>query len=116
MTPDPNHGPAPDSAPPADAERPGTTLPLPIQEHLAQQLRATYQEIADKPAFLGDAALPPRFEHHIQEIEKRERAESREKAHNAGVEAVEAALQEVASGTTGPEEPAAPAPAPSKER
>jgi hypothetical protein len=33
-----------------------------VQEHLARQLRATYLEMQDKPAYLGDPALPPEFD------------------------------------------------------
>lgn len=36
-----------------------TVLPRPVQEHLARQLRATYVETLEKPAYLGDPALPP---------------------------------------------------------
>ena len=90
-----------------EAEHGATPLPPPVQEHLAQQLRATYQVMAAKPAYLGDPALPPEFERHIERLENRERAEIREKAHNLGVEAVEAALEEVASGAIAPEELAA---------
>ena len=82
-----------------------TVLPPPVQEHLAQQLRATYQVMADKPTFLGDPVLPPEFDRHIARLEERERTEIREKAHNLGVEAVEAALQDLASGIAGPDEP-----------
>lgn len=88
-----------------EPERPVTVLPQPVQEHLAQQLRATYQVMADKPAFLGDPVLPPQFDRQIQRLEERERAEIREKAHNLGIEAVEAALLGIDSGT-GPETPA----------
>ena len=64
----------------------GTALPRPLQEHLAQQLRAEYQLVADKPAFLGDPAIPPEFDRHIR------RLDVQEKAHDLGVEAVKAAL------------------------
>ncbi len=64
----------------------GTALPRPLQEHLAQQLRAEYQLVADKPAFLGDPAIPPEFDRHIR------RLDVQEKAHERGIEAVKAAL------------------------
>src|SRR5688500_14903308 len=68
-------------------DEPGATaLPRPLQEHLAQQLRAEYQLVADKPAVLGDPAIPPEFDRHIQ------RLDVQEKAHERGVEAVKAAL------------------------
>jgi hypothetical protein len=109
---------APDdvSAAPADAARLDTALPPPVQEHLGQQLRAAYQQMTDKPAFLGDSALPPRFEHHIQQIESREREEIRERAHDLGVEAVEAALQDIASPRGEAGEPTPPASAPPGKR
>ncbi|HZB37582.1 MAG TPA: hypothetical protein VE443_06235 [Beijerinckiaceae bacterium] len=118
MSRDPRDEAAPDGLPasPTDAERLDTALPPPVQEHLGQQLRATYQQITEKPAFLGDPALPPRFEHHIQQIENRERAEIRVRAHDLGVEAVEAALQDIAAGATGPDEPTPPVSRPSGKR
>jgi predicted DNA-binding protein len=78
-----------------------------VQEHLAQQLRAAYQETAEKPAFLGDPALPPELEDKVEKLAERERAIVREKAHHLATEAVEAALEEVVSGTLTPEELAA---------
>jgi hypothetical protein len=57
-----------------------------VREHLAKQLRATYQLVADKPAFLGDPAIPVEFDRQIQ------RLETREKAHEHGIEAVKTAL------------------------
>jgi hypothetical protein len=83
-------------------------LPPPVQEHLAQQLRAAYQETAEKPAFLGDPALPPALEEKVEELAERERAIVREKAHALGTKAVEAALEEVVSGAARPEEPTGP--------
>ena len=71
-------GPAPDLS--------GTALPRPVQEHLAKELRAEYQLVADKPAFLGDPAIPVEFEHHLSRLDRRE------KAHERGIEAVKAAL------------------------
>ncbi|MFL5152970.1 MAG: hypothetical protein ACJ8C3_08890 [Microvirga sp.] len=86
----------------AEAFRPAAEktapLPPPVQEHLAQQLRAAYQETTEKPAFLGDTALPPEIEHTVERIAERERAIVREKAHELGTEAVEAALEEVVAG------------------
>ena len=85
-------------------ERDDAALPPPVQEHLAQQLRAAYQETAEKPAFLGDPALPPEIEQKVEKLAERERAIVREKAHALGTEAVEAALEEVVSGAVKPEE------------
>ena len=91
------------------AETPGVgeddpALPPPVQEHLAQQLRAAYQETAEKPAFLGDPALPPEIEQKVEKLAERERAIVREKAHALGTEAVEAALEKVVSGAATPQE------------
>lgn len=73
-------------SPDPKATGPATSLPRPLQEHLGQQLRAAYQLAADKPAFLGDPAIPAEFDRHLQ------RLETREKAHERGIEAVKAAL------------------------
>jgi hypothetical protein len=62
-------------------------LPKPIQEHLGRQLRSTYNAEADRPAFLGDPAIPPQFERLIRRIA------IGEKVHEFGVEAVRQALQ-----------------------
>jgi hypothetical protein len=65
-----------------------TALPRPIQEHLARQLRAEYHRTEDKPAFLGDPAVPALFDEHLHRLEEKER----EIIHERGVDAVEAAL------------------------
>jgi hypothetical protein len=84
----------------------GSPLPPQVQEHLAQQLRAAYQETAEKPAFLGDPALPPELEAKVAELAERERFAMRAQVHEIASEAVEAALEEVvASGVVA--EPAA---------
>lgn len=44
-----------------------------IREHLARKLRAEYSLEADKPAFLGDTALPPQFERYVQKLRTIER-------------------------------------------
>jgi hypothetical protein len=91
-----------------EAEPDDPVLPPPVQEHLAQQLRAAYQQTAEKPAFLGDPALPPELEEKVERIAERERTIVREKAHELGTEAVEAALEEVVSGAVTPKELAKP--------
>ena len=63
-------------------------LPRPVQEHLARQLRAEYHRTQDKPAFLGDPAVPVAFDEPLRRLEETER----ERIHERGVEAVEAAL------------------------
>jgi hypothetical protein len=66
-------------------------LPRPVQEHLARQLRAEYHRTEDKPAFLGDPAVPPVFDEPLRRLEEKHR----ERVHDRAVEAVEAALADV---------------------
>lgn len=78
-----------------DKDKPGsepieTVLPRPVQEHLAQQLRATYHAMAEKPAFLGDPTVPPEFEGHIRRLDRRTTIRKQ------GIEAVKAALDGIA--------------------
>jgi hypothetical protein len=63
-----------------------TPLPRLVQEHLARQLRVTYLEMQDKPAYLGDPALPPEFDIHLLRLSRRQRASEQ------GLAAVAAAL------------------------
>ncbi|ACL60754.1 hypothetical protein [Methylobacterium nodulans] len=74
-------------------------LPPRVREHLARQLRATYNRRAEKPDYLGDPGLPPDFDPQLRRLERRL------KAQEAGTEAVEAALREIGRG--GPAEPEA---------
>ncbi len=74
----------PRSIPPAADDTPA--LPRPIQEELARQLRGTYQTVSEKPAYLGDPALPPQFEEPVRKLARSI------KAHDEGVEAVRRAL------------------------
>jgi hypothetical protein len=90
-TPEDDQPPVPtdlDAAPPS-RKTSGAGLARPVQEHLGRELRTAYHAMADKPAFLGDPALPVHVERHLQRIE------AREKAHDRGVKAVESALQEI---------------------
>jgi len=57
-----------------------------IQEHLGQKLRSAYNEVAEKPAYLGDPVLPLEIEEQLIELETRVRA------HRTGTEAVREAL------------------------
>ncbi len=83
----------------SDAGEAGAGLPRPIQEHLGQQLRSTYNtETPEKPAYLGDPVLPLEFELLLQRLEASERQRLRELAHNQGVEAVERALRDLGTG------------------
>jgi hypothetical protein len=69
------------------AEQPvAAVLDKTVQDHLGQKLRAAYAEGEDKPAYLGDPALPPTLEHKLLELEKSE------EVHEKGVEAVKDAL------------------------
>jgi hypothetical protein len=81
----------------------GSPLPRTLQEHLAQKLRSAYHELAEKPAFLGDPAVPAEFEYHLQRLEAVEKVRHTEKVHNQAIEAVKAALETIA----GPFEPGA---------
>jgi hypothetical protein len=65
------------------------TLPRPIQEHLGQKLRAAYYETGDRPAYLGDPAIPPELDTHVRKLEQRDRI------HVKGIEAVEEALGDI---------------------
>lgn len=49
-------------------------LPADVREHIGRRLRSTYTVEADKPAFLGDAAIPPQFERYVRELERGERS------------------------------------------
>lgn len=73
----------------------GPVAPLerPIQEHLGKQLRSTYNVLTEKPAFLGDPAVPSQFDGLIQKLEARDRQRT-EAIHDRAVAAVEGALQE----------------------
>ena len=82
----PNHTEADDIS--AAAKR---GLVKPIQEHLGQHLRAVYTQIADKPTYLGDPALPSEFEHQLVRLETS--LEVRESA----VAAVKDALEDAAT-------------------
>ena len=73
--------------------RPHAALPRPIQEHLGQQLRATLFESQEKPAFLGDPALPTTFDDYLHRLRLNERARERRRASEYGIAAVAAALQ-----------------------
>ncbi|GJE04351.1 hypothetical protein [Methylobacterium isbiliense] len=70
-------------------------LPDRVRDHLAQQLRATYNAQAEKPDYLGDPALPSAFDPQLRRLERRL------KAQEAGAEAVEAALRDLTGGSGG---------------
>ena len=91
ITPERDDGPTASAADASEAghEHLGSGLDRPIQELLGRQLRAAYGMMAEKPAYLGDPGVPVEFELQLQ------RLESRERAHDRGLEAVEQALQAV---------------------
>ena len=72
-----------------------SSLPRPLQEHLAQQLRSAYHELSDKPTFLGDPTLPVEFEYHLARLEAVERNRLIERIRREGLEAVRSALEEI---------------------
>jgi hypothetical protein len=74
-----------------DVEEGSPTLPRPVQEHLGQKLRAAYYETGDRPAYLGDPAIPPELDTHVRKLEQRDRI------HVKGIEAVEEALGNILS-------------------
>jgi hypothetical protein len=80
------------------APEPASGLPRPLQEHLARELRSTYHATEEKPAFLGDPAIPVEFEYQLQRLEAVEKVRHTEKVHNQAVEAVKTALEEIVAG------------------
>jgi hypothetical protein len=68
------------------------SLPIDIQDHLGQMLRAEYYERGDKPRFLGDPALPLEFDPYLQRLDQRERALRSSMIGDKGRHAVAAAL------------------------
>src|SRR3954463_8548603 len=63
----------PKQAPDAAAGEAAPTLPKPVQEHLGRKLRAAYYETGDRPAYVGDPAIPPELDTHVRKLEQRER-------------------------------------------
>ena len=43
-----------------------------VREHLGRKLRAELRVEAEKPAFLGDDALPPQFAGLVHQLQRRE--------------------------------------------
>lgn len=66
--------------------KPGASLSSEVREHLGQKLRATLRQTSDKPAFLGDDALPPEFEGAIRRLQGQDRPS------RSGLDAVRNAL------------------------
>ena len=85
-----------------------SSLPRPLQEHLARELRSTYHATEEKPAFLGDPAIPVEFEYQLQRLEAVEKVRHTEKVHNQAVEAVKTALEEIVAGSLDDEAPPTP--------
>jgi hypothetical protein len=80
-------------------------LPRPLQEHLARELRSTYHATEDKPAFLGDPAIPVEFEHQLQRLETVEKVRHTEKVQNKAIEAVKSALEDIVAKPLDPPSP-----------
>ena len=59
----------------------GTALPAEVREALGRRLRSELRIDTEKPAFLGDDALPPRFAGLVRKIEEREELPSRTGIH-----------------------------------
>ncbi len=87
------------------APEPASGLARPLQEHLARELRSTYHATEEKPAFLGDPAIPVEFEYQLQRLEAVEKVRHTEKVHNQAVEAVKSALEEIVEGPLDDEPP-----------
>ena len=71
---------------PADGDERPPVLDRTVQDFLGQKLRAAYAEAEEKPAYLGDPALPPEFEQKVLAVEKSV------EVHEKGIEAVRDAL------------------------
>jgi len=69
------------------------SLPRPVQDHLARQLRAFYVERQERPAYLGDPALPAGFDEHLYRLGANERSRERTRARECGLAAVRTALE-----------------------
>jgi hypothetical protein len=67
-------------------------LPHDVRDYLGQKLRAAYREKQEKPAYLGDPALPRRFDDALQQLTIL--CSRRERASRCGFAAVAAALAE----------------------
>jgi hypothetical protein len=65
-------------------------LPRDVRDHLGRKLRATYLEIQEKPAYLGDPALPRHFDEPVYRLTML--CSERERASRSGLAAVAAAL------------------------
>jgi len=96
---------AADKAESGAAPEPARALPRPLQEHLARELRSTYHATEEKPAFLGDPAIPVEFEYQLQRLDAVEKVRHTEKVHNQAVEAVKSALEEIVAGPLDDEPP-----------
>jgi hypothetical protein len=67
-------------------------LPHSVQEHLGRMLRADYYELANKPRYLGDPALPLEFDPYLYRLEHKERALRIMRVREQGTRAVAEAL------------------------
>jgi hypothetical protein len=89
--PDPqDDGPLRDPVPPGGDRPRSALLDKSVQDHLGQKLRASYNEVAEKPKYLGDPTLPPSMEDQLLQMETSSRT------HAEGVEAVKDAFADLA--------------------
>ena len=63
-------------------------LPVDVRDRLIRQLRAALNETEERPAFLGDPAIPSHLEPHVARLLRAER----DRVGQKGLEAVQAAL------------------------
>jgi hypothetical protein len=76
-----------------DHDQPNAPLPQPVREHLGRELRAAYIQKQEKPAYLGDPALPLAFDEPLNRLASKERVARRRRAREEGIAAVETALE-----------------------
>ena len=72
-----------EDVPPSGGQGPAT-LNKSVQEHLGQELRGVYNSVSDKPTYLGESALPPKFDLQLNRLARRVVASERGSAAVAG--------------------------------
>lgn len=74
--------------------RQGNRPPLPrmVQDYLGQKLRTEYYQLGDRPAYLGDGALPISFDAYLLRLEEKERDSRARWIHDIGTQVVADAL------------------------
>ena len=87
-----NHSRSPQATSPTAARHNVPPLPLSVQEHLGQMMRADYYERAEKPRYAGDLALPLEFDPYLYRLEQKERSLRIMRVREQGIQAVAEAL------------------------